>query len=329
MKPSSTHIPPTNLAPLIVNITASVNDVSIYSADSLLEGDAYFLTGEVKVPRGKPVSVYVDIYTSPIPLTEKPDSSTFQVLLTRAVTFNQGVSQLRVSLPLKSCHCVTYASPYLAAMTARVQSTTGLADVPSTSPLIPGLPAIPGVPATSGTSPTPEVPTTPGILVIPGLSGAPQVSAQPRPPWPITISVLQSEVVIDDSSIPSGLSIVAAYPQVPINTQDPNHWVWTNAADGYIIATDLGASANRDMHLFYAGLIFGIAGSAIIASVQAFFTARENVALKASDESIHAELSRKEASTQRLPGGRHDTPGPGTPGNEGTEGEIPPLPWTS
>lgn len=92
------------------------------------------------------------------------------------------------------------------------------------------------------------------------------------PPWPVSLSFRQSEVDAQYSSLPSDLSIVAAYPQAPTNTAAPNDWSWLNADRGSVTAIDLGASGNRDMHLFYAGLIFGIAGSAVIASVQAFVT---------------------------------------------------------
>jgi hypothetical protein len=141
---------------------------------------------------------------------------------------------------------------------------------------------------------TSATPTIPGLLSVPGIQ------------WQVMLSFQSSEVHVDDPTVPSDLSIVSAYPQAPINTTGSNDWSWPNESVGHIIASDPGASASRDIDLFYAGLLFGIAGSALIGSIQARFT--EYAASKASNKSSGAKYSQEMRAHDVSSGGEMSLP---------------------
>ena len=240
VKPSSVSAPNANLFAPQVDIIAARKDVRIYDISSTLmeEGDSaeYTLIGTVRVPPGKPSSLYVSIDGAG--QVSSPHSGWKSTNYGLTSTFIQGISKLQLQVVLEDCDCVSYVSPYLEANTAIVYSSSN-----------------------------------DGEADIPGILGTPSFPA--GPPWSVTLSFRQSEVDLEDFTVPSDLSIVAAFPQSPINTTHSSYWSWPNAASGHFNAIDLDASASRDMHLFYAGLIFGIAGSAIVGAIQAFFAVQE------------------------------------------------------
>ena len=247
LKPSAVSIPSINRSAPEVDISADRQGVNIYNISSILSSGysgsnygypSYSIEGKVSVPRGKSTSVYIDIYGAG-----------------------------RVALPGNGWSLTTLKGGPFQAAGSELARTFGqgiselnlyvnLGDCHCVAYRSPYLEAT-----------TANV-RSGGIL-------ANVQSLPPGPPWGVTLSFRQSEIDVEDLSIPSHLSIVSGYPQIPLNTTTSNDWSWPNVAVGYVTAIDLAASANRDTQLFYSGLILGIAGAAFIALIQAFFTVKE------------------------------------------------------
>jgi hypothetical protein len=196
------------------------------------------MTGTVRVPRGKSASVYIDIF-GPEKVALAGSGWRFTVLrspfgLPNAYELVRRFSQDTSPLSLKVAFDTCNCVNYTSPYL--VATTANVQTIAGGSP-----PSVPGLPPISGA------------------------------PWTVTLGFRGSEVDLRDISIPADLNILAAYPQ-PTNTAAPGDWSWPGAAYGSVTAIDLGASASRDMNLFYAGLLLGIAGSAVVGLIQALFT---------------------------------------------------------
>lgn len=238
-RPSSAVGPSTPLSAPMVYVSANVKDVTIYDISSVLEYPAsqYSMTGIVRVPRGKSASVYIDIFG--------PEKVALAGAGWTALQGPNGVDRL-----------VRRFSQHVSPLSLEIDFDT--CNCVSYTP--------PYLVATTANVQTAGGPPPPGGLATPGLFGGSST---------VTLGFRQSELDIQDSSIPDDLNILAASPQAPTNTAAPDDLSWPGAADGSVTAISVGASASREMHLFAAGLLFGIAGSAFIGSIQAGFTIRD------------------------------------------------------
>jgi hypothetical protein len=232
-------------------VSANGKGVRIYHISSVVEDyrrlgafGGYNMTGMIKVPPGESgVSVYLDIYGwkvsrgDPSWKTIHYDSNRTHIIYELHRSFVQGASQFSLDVSLNACNCATYGSPYWVVAAANVFSANGY--------------------AVNG----PEQPA--GTPVLGG-------------PWPVALSFLQSKVDLEYSNVPTDLSILSANPKTPNYIAAMNDWSWPKAAYGTLTAIDLSASANRDNHLFWAGLTLGIAGSAVIVAFQAGFAIKKS-----------------------------------------------------
>jgi hypothetical protein len=255
LKPAAVHIPAISYraAPGVM-VSANGKGLRIYHITSeiadyrrLGQFGGYDMTGTIKVPPGKyGASVFLDIYGWKTvrdayyrswKIIHHYGSNRTRIYELQR-SFAPGVSQFSLSIGVNVCNCAAYGSPYWVVTAANVFSSNGY--------------------AASG----PEQP--PGAPVLGG-------------PYPVALSFRQSKVDLEYSKVPSDLSIVTANPETPIYIAAMNDWSWPKAAYGSFTAIDLGASANRDNNLFWAGLALGIAGSAIIAAFQAGFAIKKSL----------------------------------------------------
>ena len=110
-------------------------------------------------------------------------------------------------------------------------------------------------------------------------------SGGPNPPrkmseWPVTLGFHGSELDLgEEAGLSPDYSISSSYPVSPIGTRSvgsgPGDWFWPDTGSGMFVAVDLSASADLNTRLFYAGLLFGVAGAAIVAFIPEYFRQKE------------------------------------------------------
>jgi hypothetical protein len=126
---------------------------------------------------------------------------------------------------------------------------------------------------------------------------------------PVTLAMKQSEADIllptTYRPLPADFEVLSSSP-TSVETFT-NTWVWKGSASGSITAVSLTARDTAGTKLFYAGLLFGLAGAAAIGSVQEIFAMKERSRRRRS-ESMTASSSTPDtiSNSSAQPSGEHN-----------------------
>jgi hypothetical protein len=106
-----------------------------------------------------------------------------------------------------------------------------------------------------------------GVTLIPLPDSGPFPGRTPGKYYVTSLSSIADDVVdLDSWNIPTSVTVVKAYPQVPANPYS-NTWQWSNVTTGSLTLVNLTKQNTLNGNWFYAGIFLGIAGAGVLALV--------------------------------------------------------------
>lgn len=106
-----------------------------------------------------------------------------------------------------------------------------------------------------------------GYTLTPVPPSGPFPGRAPGKYYATSLSSIRSDVVdLDTWHIPTSVSVMKAYPQVPDNPY-LNTWEWNNVTSATLTLQDIGKQSALNGNWFYAGIFLGIAGSGVLALI--------------------------------------------------------------
>jgi hypothetical protein len=248
LKPSNFYVPYYTPSRPYLDVLATRPGVSTTIKQADLDLTQVKFDLDVTVPSGPPVNLYVKIsgigFTS-YALDFPPDPPYWKVakdpsggyVAGTALRSSAGFNAYRFSLSFSNCRCYKSSGPYTTVVPLWLDLLSN-----QTSP--------------AGTNISQPV-SIPGPN--PGLPSG-QV-------YPTSLSVIdQDQVNLSDLSIPPNLVILGGSPQNPLSPS-PDMWLWSSVSTASVTLLNIDKQDSMNSNLFYAGILFGIAGSGVIALV--------------------------------------------------------------